>query len=373
MTNKNTNVNEVVPGFDINEECEIEEKENDEIYSIKSIVKVGKFNLCYSGMRKKTNKEICMKPLSVNGHLMIREIMGFFKSEPEKCKVFLPIIDVVVADSIRTNFAVLDGTFTNLAEAFNIESKRVYDLQHTFLKHSLRAIKFLQKNDFIHGNLCLTSFWVKFDLEKEAACCFHNKYIGEILLADLEYCIKIKDNEDNLKIKKISEQRMVSKPKSYKYCALGLHKGEKMCMKFDFESIFYILVQLYENKLPWDKFSDDETLIRKEKEKMRSPTYDFYRDIPEHLAEIICFIDKKSPDKVPDTDDIKKRFYHYLKKKTFYFEENYTLGDSDYTRTADYYRSIRKDKEENNEPFNHAIYEEIIGKKKKKVKASTNK
>uniref|UniRef100_A0A0N5BT75 Protein kinase domain-containing protein n=1 Tax=Strongyloides papillosus TaxID=174720 RepID=A0A0N5BT75_STREA len=373
MTDKDTNVNEVVPDFNIDGECCIEEPENDEIYFIKSLLKVGRINLCYSGIRKKTNKEICIKPLSVNGHLMIREILNFFKSEPEKCKVFLPIIDIVIADSIRTNFVVLEGTFINLAETFNIKDKEIVDLQHIFLKHSLRATKFLHQNGFIHGNLSITSFWVKFNSEKEAKCIFHHKYIGEILLADLEYCIKIKDNGDNSKIKKISQQRITSKPKSYKYCALGLHKGEKMCMKFDFESIYYILVQLYEKKLPWDKFSDDERLIRKEKQKMRSPTYDFYRNIPEHIAEIVCFIDKKSPDKVPDTEDIKKRFYHYLKKKTFYDEDNYILGDSDYTRTAEYYRLIRKRREESNEPFSKSIYEEIIGEGKKQKKNSPDK
>uniref|UniRef100_A0A0N5CCL8 Protein kinase domain-containing protein n=1 Tax=Strongyloides papillosus TaxID=174720 RepID=A0A0N5CCL8_STREA len=305
MTDKDINVNEVVPDFDINEECYIVEKESNEIYSIQSLVKVGRFDLCYSGIRKKTKKEICMKPLSVNGHLMIKEIMSFFKSEPEKCKVFLSIIDIVIADSIRTNFVVLDGTFINLAEVFNMKDQEIVDREHVFLKHSLRAIKFLHKNGFIHGNLSITSFWLKFNPKKEAISIHHYKYIEEILLADLEYCIKIKDNADNSEIKKISEQRMLSKPKSYKYCALGLHKGEKMCMKFDFESIYYILVELYEKKLPWDKFCDDETLIRREKERMRSPTYDFFRNIPEHLAEIICFIDKKSPDKVPDTEDIK--------------------------------------------------------------------
>uniref|UniRef100_A0A0N5B359 Protein kinase domain-containing protein n=1 Tax=Strongyloides papillosus TaxID=174720 RepID=A0A0N5B359_STREA len=294
--------------------------------------------------------------------------MSFFKSEPEKCKVFLSIIDIVIADSIRTNFVVLDGTFINLAEVFNMKDQEIVDREHVFLKHSLRAIKFLHKNGFIHGNLSITSFWLKFNPKKEAISIHHYKYIEEILLADLEYCIKIKDNADNSEIKKISEQRMLSKPKSYKYCALGLHKGEKMCMKFDFESIYYILVELYEKKLPWDKFCDDETLIRREKERMRSPTYDFFRNIPEHLAEIICFIDKKSPDKVPDTEDIKKRFYHYLKKKSFYDEDNYILGDSDYTRAAEHYRLIRKRREESKEPFSNSIYEEIIGEDKKQKK-----
>uniref|UniRef100_A0A0K0FI98 TNase-like domain-containing protein n=1 Tax=Strongyloides venezuelensis TaxID=75913 RepID=A0A0K0FI98_STRVS len=143
--------------------------------------------------------------------------MNFFKSEPEKCKIFLSIIGIVVTVSIRTNFVVLDGTFINLAETSDIKDQEIVDHGHPFLKHSLRAIKFSQKNDFIRGNLI------------------------------------IKDNADKSEIKKISEQRMTSKQKCYKCCALDLHKDEK--------------IFIYENELPWDKFCDDETLIRREKEE----------------------------------------------------------------------------------------------------------
>uniref|UniRef100_A0A0K0FI99 Uncharacterized protein n=1 Tax=Strongyloides venezuelensis TaxID=75913 RepID=A0A0K0FI99_STRVS len=88
----------------------------------------------------------------------------------------------------------------------------------------------------------------------------------------------------------------------------------------------------------------------------------------EHLGEIICFIDKKSPDKVPNTKDIKKRFYHHLKKKSFYDEDNYILSDSDYTRAAEHYRLIRKRREESEESFSNSIYEDIIGEDKKQKK-----
>uniref|UniRef100_A0A0K0E6L0 Protein kinase domain-containing protein n=1 Tax=Strongyloides stercoralis TaxID=6248 RepID=A0A0K0E6L0_STRER len=346
---------ESIPDIYIKIPSEVEDENTKSKYNLQYAIRLGIFNYAYHGIDDRTKKEILIKYISTNSMVIANVLMNTPIIKMESSNFLLNFISTGMCTSYKIPFLVVEGGWSNLSELVNWNGSKLFN-PDTFLIPAIDAINFLSSKNIIHGYLKTSSFWYKQNgLCKDNPNC-RLKCIERIVLSDYEKCCFSNNNfEDNPTLKNaantypelsnISKQRGEGAACNLKYCAAINHTSRSRCQSNDYESIFYILVELYEHTLPWEHLHNDENIIKQKKETLRSPECQFFYNIPEDLAEIVCIIDKYTYLK-----DHSDSLYNVIHKKYSVYKEKYTSNNYNTSNDTEYIRIARVYRANNNIP-----------------------
>uniref|UniRef100_A0A0K0EU42 Protein kinase domain-containing protein n=1 Tax=Strongyloides venezuelensis TaxID=75913 RepID=A0A0K0EU42_STRVS len=301
-------------------------------FMIKESIKDSPFGYIYIGSEFNQNKDIILKFISKNGYLMAREIMQLMTTwDEDKAKnmgmksiikslagndkpnknTFIDILEVQWNNEAKNCFMVMGKKLNNLIDLVGKVSK--YDGWKGFYYFGLKTLAYLHRQGVIVNNLKTTSFWYAPSGDKGS---YENEY-DKIFIADYEFWCRFEVENKTYtvdpQILELSKQRLRNRPLSLTYCSLGRQKGEPGCAKSDYESLFYIYLELINGKLPWSTFPNNEVLVRNGKTAMRTPSYREFGNLDTRLYDILYMIDRMSPHKVPNISKLYNKFVGIVK------------------------------------------------------------
>ncbi|CEF66109.1 Protein kinase-like domain-containing protein [Strongyloides ratti] len=345
-------IGEIIPDIYINKPFEVMEENKSTKYNIQYAIRLGIFNYAYNGIEDKTKKEVLIKYISTNSLLLTNSLINILKSKNNSSNYLLNFISTGICKNYKSPFLIMAGGWNNLSELINWHGPRVYN-PDTFLIPAIDAINFLDNCDIVHGYLKTSSFWYKQQdkCKNDSNCrllCIEKIILGdyEKSFLDDKYFENINTisntSNNSSEIINISKQRSEGSACNLKYCAAINHTSRNRSQINDYESLFYILIELYEHRLPWEHLHSDEKMIKQKKEALRSPECSFYYNTPEDLAEIVCIIDKyvylkDHTEKLYNV--IKEKYEYYIKKYLLNDSNSKMLNDTEYVRIAGIFRA----------------------------------
>uniref|UniRef100_A0A0N5B8T7 Protein kinase domain-containing protein n=1 Tax=Strongyloides papillosus TaxID=174720 RepID=A0A0N5B8T7_STREA len=294
-------------------------------FMIKESIKDSPFGYIYKGSEFNQKRDIILKFISKNGYLMAREISQLISTwNDDKAKIsspagnakpnknmFLDILEVQWNNEAKNCFMVMGKKLNNLVDLVGKVSK--YDGWKGFYYFGLKTLAYLHQQGVIVNNLKTTSFWYAPSGDKGS---YENEY-DKVFIADYEFWCRFEDENKTCvldpQILELSKQRLNSRPLSLTYCSLSRQKGEPGCAKSDYESLFYVYLELINGKLPWSTFPNNEVLVRNGKTAMRTPSYREFGNLDTRLYDILYIIDRMSPHKVPNISKLYNKFVGIVK------------------------------------------------------------
>uniref|UniRef100_A0A0K0G1Y4 Protein kinase domain-containing protein n=1 Tax=Strongyloides venezuelensis TaxID=75913 RepID=A0A0K0G1Y4_STRVS len=348
--------NETIPDIYVKLPSEVEDKSTETKYKIQHAIRLGTFSYAYRGINAETKKEIVLKYISSNSFVIIDAIMTLLKDNPDVSKYILPFVGASICKSTLKPFLVMEGGWNNLSELINWNGPKVFN-PNCFIMPASRAVLFLHKHNIVHGNIKTSSFWYRQQkkCKENDECrmlCIENLVLGDyeegfirkVMMKSKQIPLTI---DVNVEINHVSEQRKSRKLDNLKYCALMNHNGTRFERENDYESLCYVLFELYEHGLPWEDIVNNDLSIRLGKFGIRSPESTFFYNTPEHLAELLPTVetfkdyeDLENPISIDDMFEITYENYEllYLSKKV----GDFNLSNSDYIKKAGAFRIKNK-------------------------------
>uniref|UniRef100_A0A0N5BMC4 Protein kinase domain-containing protein n=1 Tax=Strongyloides papillosus TaxID=174720 RepID=A0A0N5BMC4_STREA len=343
---------ETIPDIYVKLPSEIEDKSSETKYNIQHAIRLGTFSYAYRGINVETKKEIVLKYISSNSLVMIEAIMAILKDNLDASKYILPFVGASICKSTQKPFIVMEGGWNNLSELVNWNGPKVFN-PNCFIMPASRAVLFLHTNNIVHGNIKTSSFWYRQQKKcKENDEC-RMLCIEDLVLGDYEEGFIKRVVEDaktipmavdvSVEINHVSQNRTERKLENLKYCALKNHNGTRFERENDYESLCYILFELYEHGLPWEDIVNNDLSIRLGKFGIRSPESSFFYNTPEHLAELLPTVetyrdreDLEDRTSIDETFEIMYKNYEllYLSKKV----GDLNVSNTYYTKKAGAFR-----------------------------------
>uniref|UniRef100_A0A0K0G1M4 Protein kinase domain-containing protein n=1 Tax=Strongyloides venezuelensis TaxID=75913 RepID=A0A0K0G1M4_STRVS len=309
------------------------------------VLRNGAFHQYIGGDDQTNSKPIDVKTISANGLKVINDVEDTLVKK-ENFKNFLRKTKFIeFSPSLNCNVIIYNTYMMSL-----YKYKQIYKYlpksneQYTYFEKMLSALEFLHNNGYIHGFLNLTSYNISLiNTEK--------KIVGNILISDLDLLTRSKKDKsfdklgkNNGGLKAIYEKRLQRSYNNTPFCALKQYTGDKISMKNDIESWYYLCIFLMEDIPDWERIIENEDKMFVMKQSMRQPTYSTYNRTCIRFTEILQLLDKMNNETL-DYKLIKKKIIVATKR----FEENESklkndsLSDaSDFVKLANISRTRKK-------------------------------
>jgi len=151
----------------------------------------------------------------------------------------------------------------------------------------IQLIKELHKMNIIHNDIKPENFIYKED--------------GTIKLIDYGLAI-VHNNINNIEYSDMSSRRG-----TLKYMSINIHNGETATMRDDLISLFYTLIYLYKQKLPWDNIKKDKEIT------IRILKITSNIDCPEILNELLNLVYSLGFNQKPQYNKYIEKMANYIK------------------------------------------------------------
>lgn len=241
----------------------------------------GSFGKIYKGRNVRTNEHVAIKvePIACETKMLKNEtkIYQYLASGEGIPKVKWFGVDE------KNNYMVmtlLGPSLTDLKKKYNRFSLKVV---FQFGKQILERLKFIHFMGLIHRDITPENFLLGKD--------------NTIFIIDFGLCRKYIKNDKHIENKKIS--KIIG---TASYVSLNVHELNEPSRRDDLESMIYILLYLYFEKLDWER-KEDLDLMENKKMKMVENL-----NVPDSIRKSLLYIREMRFDEKPDYDYIANLF-----------------------------------------------------------------
>lgn len=272
-------------------------------YYIQTILGKGAFGEVYSASRMKDNKSVAVKvekkDITISRLSIEYEI--YKKLIERGVRYGIPKIYEMI-DAENFNLLVMERLGKNLEELFNENNKKFCIDTVLYLSlYIVSLIEILHKAGFIHRDIKPSNFMVGFNDPSKL-------YIVDFGLSK-EFITKTGNH--------IPQQFKRSMIGTARYSSINMHLGIEPSRRDDLEAIGYMLIFLFQGKLPWQgiKGTSKKSFFEKIGDTKLSTKYeDLCRDMPKCYIDYLKYCRSLTFAQTPDYTYLKTLFAKEIKQ-----------------------------------------------------------
>lgn len=282
--------------------------EDNDKYTITKYIASGGYGDVYEGINKHTNESVALKiPIKTdikNGEKYILEELKIYENlhkhkNSVKSLLHIPKIKIIKDKSLDKNILIMDL----LGDSLNVKLSKSKCKKLPLKTIILLAIQMIQSIKYIHNN----------------------GYIHRDIKPD-NFVMDIKNNILYLIDFGLAKKYIKKFNKEHKFCgtaryaSIAAHKGYEQCRKDDLEAIGYLLVYLFNGKLPWQNIKNkckEERYKMMMKKKIETNEEILCNQLPREFLVYLNYVKTLNYNEEPLYDKLILMFKQLFKNKNY--------------------------------------------------------